>query len=280
MAVQCHNSQLSTAASATPHVRLHLLVVGAGLAGLAAAISARLEGHEVTVLEKAAELTEVGAGLQVTPNATRLFKRWGIFEQLEACAAVPETLTVRRYDGTRVLAHEPHFQKLLLNRYGAPFWDLHRADLQAAMVARARALGVRICTGAEVVEIDVERAAATLRNGAVVNSDVILAADGLWSRSRSIFSQRAAGPQPTGDLAYRILLDVQDISDPELVEWIANPSVNFWVGPHSHVVAYSLRRGTLFNLVLLTPDDLPDNVARAPGNLEELKALFGRWDPM
>ena len=272
-----HAAQATTVSR--PYV-LHLVVVGAGLAGLAAAITTRLEGHRVTVLEKSQKLQEVGAGLQITPNASRLFRRWGVFDELESCAAVPKTLSVRRYDGERVLAHEPLFQEKITSRYGSPFWDVHRADLQRVLVARAETLGVEFRLAAEVLDVNFADVEVLLKGGEKVHGDIILAADGLWSHSRSLFSGREIKPEPTGDLAYRIILDVQDVADPELKAWISQPSVTFWAGPYSHVVGYSVRQGRSFNLVLLCPDDLPDNVSIAKGDVNEMKKLFQNWDPM
>lgn len=261
--------------------QLHLIVIGAGLAGLAAAISTRLEaGHRVTVLEKVPKLEEIGAGLQVTPNATRLFRRWGIFDELSASAATPTYLAVRRYDGTRLLARDDKFQDKILERYGSPFWDLHRTDVQIALARRAESLGVEIRLGTEVVGVDPSSGTVTTAAGDVLQGDIIQGADGLWSRSRSLFLGRQVNPYPTGDLAYRIILNVDDIQDPELKELVSKPSVNFWAGPNSHVVGYSIRKGRVYNLVLLTPDDLPEHVSRAAANVEEMRRLFENWDPM
>ncbi|KAI0108850.1 putative monooxygenase [Nemania sp. FL0031] len=258
---------------------LHLIVVGAGLAGLAAAISTQLEGHQVTVLEKAPELGEVGAGLQLTPNATRIFHHWGVFDELRTKAAIPSYLAVRRYDGTRLLAYEDRFQEKMLQRYGSPFWDIHRADLQASLVRRAISLGVAIETGCEIISVDFSQAVVTAQDGRTFHGDVILGADGLWSRTRSLMLQKEISPQPTGDLAYRIILDLKDIRDPELRQLVSNPSVNFWIGPSAHAVGYSVRQGRTYNLVLLRPDDLPADVSRASANVEEMRKLFQDWDP-
>ncbi len=259
--------------------QLRLIVIGAGLAGLAAAISTRLEGHRVTLLEKAPVLEEVGAGLQVTPNATRLFRHWGVFDELRSKAATPSYLAVRRYDGTQLLAYEDHFQEKMLQRYGAPFWDIHRADLQAALVRRARALGVDLEVGCEVEDVNFGQAIVTAQDGRKFRGDVILGADGLWSRTRNLMLQREVPPQPTGDLAYRIILDLEDIKDPELRRLVSNPSVNFWIGPNSHAVGYSVRQGLTYNLVLLRPDDLPVDISRAAADVEEMRKLFQHWDP-
>ena len=276
MAIQAEQDQ---ATSSQPFV-LRLVVIGAGLAGLAAAISTRLEGHSVVILEKSAELQEIGAGLQITPNSTRLFRQWGIYDELEPLAAVPTSLSVRRYDGKHILVHEERFQEKLVSRYGSPFWDIHRADLQRVLIARAKALGAEFYLSADVVSVDFTAAEVTLRGGDKVHGDLVLAADGLWSPTRSLFHGRQIHPQPSGDLAYRIMLHAENITDPELKEWISKPRVTFWVGPYCHVVAYSVRQGRSFNLVLLRPDDLPENVSIAKGDVKELRKLFEDWDPL
>lgn len=168
-------------------------------------------------------------------------------------------------------------------RYGAPFWDLHRVDVQRALADKAKSLGATIRLGARVADIDFDKPSLKLENGEELNADLIVAADGLWSKCREKFlasSNQSDSPLPTGDLAYRIVLTLDEVTDPELLEWIKNPSCQFWIGPGAHVVAYSLRGGHMFNIVLLVPDNLPSNVARQAGSLDEMRALFTDWDPV
>ncbi|KAH0538832.1 hypothetical protein FGG08_004608 [Glutinoglossum americanum] len=260
---------------------LHLLVIGAGLCGLSAAISTRLSGPRVTLLERTPVLTELGAGLGLTPNATRLFHAWGVHDQLACMAAPPSTLSVRRYDGTLLLAHEERWQEKCLKRYGAPFWGMHRVDLQKVLASRAEELGVVIKLSARVVGIDFSVPSVTLSTGEIITADIILGADGLWSTSRDLFLGSPVPPILTGDLAYRIVLNRDQIEDEELREWVSNPTANFWAGPHSHVAGYSVRRGEVYNLVLLCPDDLGDaDVSRVEGDVEEMRKRFEGWDPI
>lgn len=257
---------------------LHVVIVGAGLCGLAAAISTLLAGHRVTIVEAVSELKEVGAGLQLTPNGTRLLKSWGIADRLVDSATAPKEFNYYRYDG-RVLAHRDNYDLEILNRYGSPTWCLHRADLQRAMVQRAVELGANLLLDSKVAQVELEESAVILEKGAVIKGDLVLAADGLWSSLRSIFAGYSILPKPTGDLAYRVILDASTIEDLELQEWIARKGLHIWVGPGVHAVAYGVRDGQMLNLVLLIPDDLPRDVAKIEGNVNEMKKLFEGWDP-
>ncbi|KAL4800234.1 FAD binding domain protein [Aspergillus venezuelensis] len=267
--------------------QLTITIVGAGLSGLATAISLAQSGHKVTVLEQAAELAEVGAGLQVTPNASRLLHHWGLRESIWEDAVEPGTLSVHRYTG-EVLAHDAVFDKHIRSKYGnnAPFVDIHRVDLQQALVEKATGLGVELRLGQRVVKIEENTndlgnsATVTTASGQRYTSDLIVAADGLWSRCRECLQGKKDDPLPTGDLAYRIVLHVDQIPDPELRAFVQNPQVHFWVGPGAHVVSYSLRGGDMINIVLLVPDDLAPGVARQKGSVDEMKKLFVGWDPV
>jgi salicylate hydroxylase len=290
-----------TESKTTDVLPLRITIVGAGLAGLSAAISCALAGHHVLVTESAKELAEVciaskatirflpmltepqvGAGLQITPNASKLFAQWGILEALEPKAAEPSCLAVRRYSDGKILSKTKNFDVEMRRKYDAPFWDLHRVDLQVALYERAKQLGVEVRLGARVADVDFDAPLLRLENGEELKSDLIVAADGLWSKCRERFlaaKGTADQPLPTGDLAYRIVLRLEDLEDDrELYDWVANPTCNFWIGPESHVVAYSLRGGQMFNIVLLVPDNLPAGVSKQAGSVGEMRAIFEGWD--
>ncbi|KAH6638673.1 FAD binding domain-containing protein [Truncatella angustata] len=260
-------------------VELDIIVVGAGLSGLATAIGAALSGHRVTVYESAKELLEVGAGLQVTPNSTRILQKWGLPDKLWQSAAEPTSLLVHRYSG-EVLAMEKDFDKNIRRKYGAPFIDLHRVDMQLSLFDRAKELGVEFKLGQKIKSIDFDIPEVTCESGLKGKADLIVAADGLWSRSRACLLGKEDPPLPTGDLAYRVVLKLDQITDPELRLWVKYPSCHFWIGPGAHAVGYSLRAGEMYNIVLLVPDDLPAGVSKQTGSIEEMKALFKGWDPV
>ncbi|KAK4142172.1 uncharacterized protein C8A04DRAFT_13502 [Dichotomopilus funicola] len=274
---------------------LHVVIIGAGLAGLSTALSTKLANpaHRVTVLEATRELTEVGAGLQLTPNGTRLLNHWSVFTPLQPLAAVPAALSVHRFDGTRLLAHEPDLKGHLAARYGAdaPLWNVHRADLQKALADRCNELGVRVKLGRRALKVDFERAVVLLAggedegdDGAVVQGDVVVLTDGLWSGIRGQFLKRPSPVLPTRDLAYRITIQTDALAETEasdeLKQLIRTPAVRFWIGPRAHCVGYPVRAGKVYNLVLLCPDDLPSGVMKGEGDLDEMMERFAGWDPL
>ena len=187
----------------------------------------------------------------------------------------------------KILAHEDAFNKNIRHKYGAPFSDCHRVDLQQALVARARELGVNVVLNARVAKLNLEpgqpdggKASILTSEAGLFTADLVVGADGLWSTCRSTFLGRNDPPLPTGDLAFRIVLRVEEVQDEKLRSIVQTPGVRFWIGPGAHVVAYSMRGGTMYNVVLLVPDDLPSSVARAEGSLEEMRKLFDGWDPV
>ncbi|KAF4995696.1 hypothetical protein FDECE_12725 [Fusarium decemcellulare] len=261
---------------------LNIVVIGAGLGGLAAALSVKQESlnHDVLVVESAPVLAEIGAGLQLTPNATRLLLRWGLKSSLENLASSPEEFLVRRFDGRKLLGERQNFAAEMLNKYQSHYWDMHRADLQLAMFERAKELGVRFRFGTLVTDVDLAIPQLTTDKGEKISGDLVIAADGLWSKTRSKVLGRPSPPITTGDLAYRIVLKSEDIQDKELLDFMKKPRVCLWVGPECHAIYYPLRNNTMANIVLLVPDNLPDNVAKMPGDLSEMREIFEKWDPL
>ncbi|KAL2114553.1 hypothetical protein VUR80DRAFT_4536 [Thermomyces stellatus] len=259
-------------------------VIGGGLAGLAAALSTKLANptHEVVVFEAAKKLQEIGAGLQITPNATRLLQKWGVYEELRPLATEPGTLTVHRYDGTRILAREDDLRGTMAQRYGSPFWDLHRVDLQRALMSRCAKLGIPIRCSSRVVHVAFDEAAVEIEGLGREKGDVVVCAEGLWSNTRAQFLGVVSDPVGTGDLAYRISVDTTKLSGPhaeEIRDFARDGGVNFWIGPGGHVVSYGVRGGDMLNVGLLRPDDLPPDTMKTTARPSEVASLLSDWDP-
>lgn len=151
------------------------------------------------------------------------------------------------------------------------------------MAERCRELGVIFRLNSKVTWVDFDNAEVAVVGGEKVKGDVVLCADGLWSATRSQFLKKPSAPIWTGDLAYRIVINTEDMSGPdapELKKFITDSTVNFWVGPNTHVVAYTMRAGSVYNIVLLCPNNLPEGISKTGGDLEEMRNLFQGWDPI
>lgn len=260
---------------------MQVIIVGAGLGGLGAAISILLAGHDVTVLESASEIGEIGAGIQVLPNSSRILISWGLEDKVASHVTMPRYANMIGWKGN-------HLSRMDLHAYadalGTPFWDFHRANLHRCLLDRAVELGAKVIVKSRVTAIEYAQdgltATAVLSDGKAMSADLIVGADGISSRLRELHLGKPDPPLPTGDLAYRLLINAKEmLADPELRHFIEDPQVNYWIGPDAHAVNYVLRGGELFNMVLLVPDDMPEAAMTVDGNVEEMQALYQGWDP-
>ncbi|KAF9735030.1 hypothetical protein PMIN06_000802 [Paraphaeosphaeria minitans] len=261
-------------------VKLKIIVAGAGLGGLAAAIALRRRGHEVTVFEKAPELGEVGAGIQVPPNSRRLLIRWGLGPYLKGKTVEPDAIRHRRWQNGEVLSLTrlvPEFEE----KFGAGYYVIHRANLQLAMFELAVSLGVRVMVNAGVRSYNAEASSVTLENGGTHFADLIVAADGVKSEARKVvLGGHDQPPQQCGYAAYRAMVDTDVIkADPE-ISWLLDvPGQNLWIGKDRHVMAYSIAGGKSFNMVLSHPEHSDPSMWNQHTVLEDMKRHFEGWDP-
>lgn len=165
-------------------------------------------------------------------------------------------------------------------KYGSEVLNISRADVQKGLYHRAQELGVEFHFGTRVVEVDMDGGRVTSAAGLEFQGDLIIGADGIWSRCREVLLGKQDHPEATGDLVYRIILKAEDVPAGDLRDKITNPELNFWFGPDSHAISYSIRGGTVLGLGLVRPDDLPPGVSKKEGSVEEMKELFRNWDPM
>ncbi|KAK9454014.1 hypothetical protein V1511DRAFT_482331 [Dipodascopsis uninucleata] len=257
---------------------LHIVIVGAGLGGLAAAIGIRKAGHRVSVIEQTPVLGEVGAGIQIPPNSAKILDRWGLLDKIQACSMQPKNFVLRSYRDGKILSVQ-NMEPYAKEKYGAPYLHIYRADYHRILVEEAERLGVEIHLGCTVTGVDFETPSVSIKGKSEFLADVVIGADGLKSLCRSALVGHPDPPHLTGDLAYRVIVPAKEmLKYDELRDLVAAPMINYWMGPSGHAVCYLLGGG-LYNIVLIRPDDIPPGQSIAEADLNEMMEFFKDWDP-
>lgn len=222
-----------------------IIVVGAGLGGLAAALALLRQGFEVTVLEQAPVLAEVGAGVQLSANATRVLSLLGLENTVAQYGCEPTGKIIRHWSTGRTW-EVADLAASSREKYGHPFSFFHRADLHTALMRGVQAFGpdvIRLDSRCESLDLSGPRPAVVLQSGQRFEADLVVGADGVHSRVRTPI----AGPDQarfSGLYAWRGVIPSERL--PQHLRALVG--VN-WVGPGRHVVQYPLRRGELVNFV-------------------------------
>jgi len=255
-----------------------VVIAGAGIGGLTAALALAAHGFRIVILEQAARLEETGAGIQLSPNATRVLAALGLAKRLRAVAVAPEAVRIRTYSGRQIV--RVPLGSFAERRYGAPYWVVHRADLQAELLEavaanpditlRLDARAEDFATHAKGVTVQVRNAGATVDEHGIA----LIGADGLWSAMR----KRVGDPRPAR-FAERTAWRATMPARPLLAEF-REPVVSLWLGPDAHLVLYPVSAGTFVNIVAIVQDTWRDSGWSVPGTHEELLAHYRNWPPL
>jgi salicylate hydroxylase len=254
----------------------HVSIAGAGIAGLVAAVALLRRGFEVEVYEQAAALREVGAGVQIGPNGSRVLIALGLGDALAEVVSVPDSKVVRAW---RTGEEKKLFDLSAdcLERFGAPYWMVHRADLQTALADAARALKPDVFhLGRKLVAVeqDGEGVSLAFETGAPARTDLLIGADGVHSVVRAAVGRPDAASY-TGILAWRGVVPAASLPDS-----LRRPVGVNWIGPGGHVVVYPMRGGTLFNFVAFVESARPiDESWSRRGAVAECLKDFEGWHP-
>ena len=255
---------------------MHVLVVGGGIGGLTAALALEKRGHAVTVVEQSGVISEVGAGLQLSPNAMKVLNGLGVGARVMTDAFRPQAAEMRWGRSGATIFSIP-LRKAAVNRWGAEYIHVHRADLIEALRAElaARApdsilLGHRL----ERYENRGDKVVAYFEGGGTMEADLLIGADGIHSAVRA----QMLGPDKpefTGCVAWRATAPVTALGD-----HAPPPTATVWAGPRKHAVTYLLRRGSLANFVGVVEHKTPgDESWTATGAKEQALKDFKRWHP-
>ena len=252
-----------------------ILIAGGGIGGLATALGLAQKGFRVIVLERAPVLGEIGAGIQLGPNAFHAFDYLGVGDAARAMAVYVDQLRLMDAITAENIATidltEPFRQ-----RFGNPYAVVHRGDMHGVFIRACQASPlIDLRTGCAVTGYEQDGATVTARlfSGETVTGSVLIGADGLWSRIR----EQVVGdgpPRVTGHTTYRSVIPTEQM--PEDLRWNA---ATLWAGPKCHIVHYPLSGWKVFNLVVTYHNDAPEPVAGKPVDEEEVLAGFRHVHP-
>jgi salicylate hydroxylase len=233
-------------------VTLPLIIVGAGIAGLATSLALATHGIGCVVIERRPEPSDDGAGIQIGPNGVACLERLGLRAALEPRGRVPQAIHVCDGVSGRTLTRLP-LGSWIAERHGAPYWVVHRADLMAVLLSAAARARVDVRYGCEIAHLgqDERSVQVVLTSGETLTGSALIGADGLWSQVRSRYFD-ASAPCATGRAAARAMLARSDV--PAALHDV----VSVWMAGDAHVVTYPVARGDGLNVVVIAhASDLP-----------------------
>ena len=252
---------------------MRILIVGGGIGGITAALCLARDGHEVELYEQAETFSEVGAGIQLSPNCSRVLHHLGLEAELGRDGFLPEGTEFRDWHSGRVITSSPLGQAAL-ERFGAPYYHIHRGDLLSILVAAAEAdASIRLHTGSKVTDLHESDTGVRLEvRGDAHEGDLLIGADGIHSHVRSqLWGEEK--PAFTGNVAWRALVPTE-----RLPADLIKPMSTVWWGPGSHFVHYYVKGGERVNCVCVIEKggwEVESWTER--GEFDELKRDFEGW---
>lgn len=252
---------------------MRVAIIGGGIGGLAAALHLVKAGLDAHVYEQAPRIGEIGAGIQISPNASRLLHRLGLKAAMDKVGVRPRAVHQRRWDDGRTLQRAPLGPEVE-EAFGAPYYHFHRGDLAELLGAALPAKRVHV--GHRFVGLEQKGDRATLRfeSGATADADIVVGADGIHSRVRHLLFG-AEKPRFTGCIAWRGLVPADRIRHLDIEVASHN-----WMGPGGHVVHYWVAGGRFMNVVCVTEHgEWTEEGWTTPGRVADAVARYEDWHP-
>ena len=256
---------------------MKIVIAGAGIGGLTAACCLLQQGHDVTILEAAPQLGEVGAGIQQSANAVKVLHHIGLKDELNVIGVKPGYYHFKTYDSGEIIQSIP-LGKAHEERFGVPYYQLHRADLHRLLVRRVRELksdAIQLNSAVTQYTQDDKGVSVSTANGDKYKCELLVGADGIKSNVRS----QMLGEQPanfTGQVAWRVIVPTH-----ELPRNFMEQTMDVYCGPGAHAVIYYLKGGELVNFVgLVRHPDWNQEGWTIKSPWQDLKADFEGWHPI
>jgi salicylate hydroxylase len=244
------------------HARLSVIVVGAGIAGLAVATGLAQKGHKVTVLESKPALNEFGASIGILPNGVRVLKSWGLKDEFEKVVTKNGSLEFREGFTNKFLGHNPHNKNNFADtQYDTEIWNINRRDYQETLARAAENNGAKILFNADVIRVDVDRCIAVLKDGRELVADCIIGADGMKSAVRkSIPATAHIEPVVLEEACFRCIVPKEKMRGNPKIEWLLeNGNEMLWTAPGKYVLSWPLPSFRDYDVVtcIQRPSDVP-----------------------
>jgi salicylate hydroxylase len=256
-------------------VSKRIVIAGAGIGGLCAALALAKRKFEVAIYERNPHLGEVGAGLQLSPNAMHVLQELGIADEVKAKAFSPDSAVMRHYQ-----TGKPYFRVPLgdsaIRKYGAHYLHIHRADLHTVLYNACISMNVSIHLGKAIQSYQQTPQNLTIQfdNNDTIEADLLIGADGIKSNIQACMLGQTPA-EFTGQVAWRGVVETS-----KLPKGLIKPNANLWVGPGKHFVSYYLQGGDLVNFVAVQErKDWQKESWNEPGDISELRDTFADWHP-
>lgn len=254
---------------------IKIVVAGAGIGGLCAALALAKRGFEVAVYEQSSQVAEVGAGLQLSPNAMHVLKALGIAEQVKAKGFRPKSAVMRHFQSGKTYFTVP-LGDTALHKFAADYLHIHRADLLSVLYAECKQANVSIHLGQQLQSYhhSADKLSIKFENDQNLEADLLIGADGIKSKVQACMLGQTPA-QFTGQVAWRGV-----VAADKLPKGLIKPNANLWVGPGKHFVSYYLRGGELVNFVAVQErSDWQKESWHEAGDIQELRNTFVDWHP-